>query len=859
MGDEKNPYKHLPIPPTYEEATSSRPASSQSRLGPEEISDDAERQGLLRGGNANYQPPTVESARPSLDSLDGIEHDGEEDVRREMQQMDLEDPRSDSSSNRSLLRYSLSKRFSSFTSSFSSFSLPSFRAYLPNIPWPRINYQALDTNRVVIIGRLFGVFLIMGVLYILIASDVLSFTKSRMGMGQMYDPESIRIFVQNHMNDQGNMQKYLEHITNFPHVAGTEGNYVLGEWVMELFKSSDLEEVNMERFDVYLNYPRKDGRRIAIVEPEGLKWEAKIEEDQEQDYVFHGHSKSGDVTGPLVYANFGSKEDFKSLEDAGISVKDAIVLVRYYGSQGDRALKVKAAELAGAAGCIIYSDPSQDGFVQGPTFPDGRFMPNDGVQRGAVSLMSWVVGDVLTPGWASTPANEDRLKPEDSLGLNKIPSIPISWNDAQHLLGAIKGKGKQMTETWKGVPETEYWTGDSDSPKVNLQNLQDEEVKQPIYNILGKLSGWEQPQKRIIVGNHRDAWCTGAADPGSGTAIMLEVIRIFGELRALGWRPLRSIEFASWDGEEYNLIGSTEHVENREAELRADGVAYLNVDVGVTGVHFHAAASPMYEQMLLHVLDRVGDPATGTSIGEIWKNDQKGLEGLGAGSDFVAFQDIVGVSSIDMSFKGQKFPYHSCYDNFEWMSKFGDPEWTYHKAMGEIWALMILELADRPLLPFDLSAYSSAVARYIDDLQSYAKSAPSASSQNTLDLTPLRVSSDYVAEQAKTFHNFDANWRDFVFGSGGFESSAMATARHDHNERMTHFETDLLDLSEGGGLVNRTQFKHVIFAPQAWSGYDEAYFPGIRDAIDAGDWVEAQHQVEKIAGILVDAASKLNA
>jgi hypothetical protein len=485
-------------------------------------------------------------------------------------------------------------------------------------------------------------------------------------------------------------------------------------------------------------------------------------------------------------------------------------------------------------------------------------MPNDGVQRGAVSLMSWVVGDVLTPGWASTPANENHLKPEDSPGLNKIPSIPVSWNDAQHLLEAIKGKGKQMTDVWKGVPDTEYWTGSSDSPKVNLQNLQDEEVKQPIYNVLGKISGWEQPQKRIIVGNHRDAWCTGAADPGSGTAIMLEVIRIFGELRGLGWRPLRSIEFASWDGEEYNLIGSTEHVENREAELRAEGVAYLNVDVGVTGGDFHAAASPMFEQMLLHVLDRVGDPASGTSIGEIWKSGQKGLEGLGAGSDYVAFQDIVGVSSIDMFFKGQKFPYHSCYDNFEWMSEYGDPEWTYHRAMGEIWALMILELADRPMLPFDLNGYSNAVAKYIDDLQSYTQSVPSASDQNTLDLTPLRVSAGYFAEEAKTFHNFDASWRDFVFGSGGFESAAMAAARHDHNDRMMHFETDLLDLSEGGGLVNRTQFKHVIFAPQAWSGYEEAFFPGIRDAIDAGDWIAAQREVEKVAGILTDAAKKLN-
>jgi hypothetical protein len=863
--DSKSRYEHLPIP-TYEEATSSRPVSSQSRVGPEEISDDAERQGLLRNdSNGNYHPPTVESARPSLDSLDGLEQDSEEERRRDMEQMDIEDPLSDTSSNRSLLRYRLSKRFSSLTNSFSSLSLPSFRSYLPNFSWPRINYQQLDTNRVVIIGRLFGVFLIMGVLYVLIASDVLSFSRNRMGMGQMYDPESIRIYIQNHMNARGSMQEHLQHITDFPHIAGTEGNYVLGEWVAEMFKASELEDVNMERFDVYLNYPRKDGRRVAIVEPEELKWEARIEEDQEQAFVFHGHSKSGDVTGRLVYANFGSREDFQTLADKGISVKDAIVLVRYYGSQGDRALKIKAAELAGAVGCIIYSDPSQDGFVQGPTFPNGRFMPDDGVQRGAVSLMSYVVGDVLTPGWASTPANKEHLRPEDSPGLNKIPSIPISWNDAKHLLDSIKGHGTQMTEEWKGAPQTEYWTGDKASPKVNLKNLQDEEKKQPIYNVVGKMTGWEQPQKRIIVGNHRDAWCTGAADPGSGTAVMLEVARIFGELRRLGWIPRRTIEFASWDGEEYNLIGSTEHVENREAELRDEGVAYLNVDVGVSGIDFHAAASPVFETALLRIIDRVGDPSSGRSVREVWDNSNRNITGLGAGSDYVAFQDIVGTSSIDMFFKGQPYPYHSCYDNYEWMTKFGDPEFQYHKAMGEIWALLIYELADKPIIPFDLNAYAAAVVRYINDLDKYvqakataAQKKDSSSSPPSLDLTPLRTAAQVLTEQVQTFHAFDGTWRDFFFGSGGFESGALAKQRVTHNERLAHFETDLLDLASGGGLPNRTQFKHILFAPQLWSGYDEAFFPAVRDAIDEGQWDAAAEQVKKIASILETAAKKLN-
>lgn len=850
----KGNYDHLPIP-TYEEAISHRPEASGSRLGPEEISDDAERQGLLQSNNrnhgpsSNYEPPSVESERPSLDSLDGLDQASEDGVRLEMQQMEIEDP-NDTHSNRSLLRYRF-KRFTSFT----SLNLPSFRQYLPSFSWPRINYQQLDSNRVVILGRLFGIFLIMAVLYVLIASDVLSFGRNRMNMGQMYDPESVRIFVQNHMNDHGNMQDYLQHITQFPHVAGTEGNYVLGEWVAELFKASELENVEMQRFDVYLNYPRNDGRRVAIVDPPNLAWEARIEENVEQTLVFHGHSKAGDVTGPLIYANFGSREDFKTLADNGVDVRGAIVLVRYYGSQGDRALKVKAAELAGAIGCIIYSDPAQDGFVKGPVFPLGRFMPEDGVQRGAVSLMSWVVGDVLSPGWASFPEERKRLSPDASPGLNQIPSIPISWNDALHLLEALKGYGQKMLNDWEGVPGVEYWSGNSSSPKVNLKNLQDEEVLQPIYNVVGRIHGWEQPEKRIIVGNHRDAWCTGGADPGSGTAIMLEVIRVFGELRRLGWKPLRTIEFASWDGEEYNLIGSTEHVEGRAEELIRNGWAYVNVDIAVRGTEFHAAASPIFERTLRRVIDRVTDPATGKPIRQVWEEKNLGIEGLGAGSDYVAFQDLVGTSSLDMSFKGDAFPYHSCYDNFEWMEKFGDPGFQYHKAMGEIWALLILELADKPNLPFDLLAYAKALSGYIDNLDQYAKSKAAAGSG--LDLQPLQEAVQLLDEEARLFHNFDQAWSNAVYGSQGFESNGMAIQRMDHNNRKGNFESDLLDLAEGGGLVNRTQFKHVIFAPQIWSGYDEAFFPGVRDAIDANDWSEAQHQVQKVADILSNAAQKL--
>ena len=898
----------LPIP-TYEEAIASLPSS---RRGAAETSDDAERQGLLgepfaqrtpSSRRGNYEPPHVESARPSVDSLDGLDHESDDGLRREIQQMDVDD--SQTTSRGSLLGYQLSKRFNTFTHSFSSLQIPSFRTYFREFSMPRPDLSQIGDNRVVILGRLFGLYLIVGVMWLLIATDVISFHRNSSLLNQMYDPASIRNFVQERMNMHGNIEESLRHITQFPHIAGTEGGFILAEWLAEEFRAGELDGVELERFDVYLNYPRKDGRRIAITKPEDRRWEAHIEEMQEETLVFHGHSKSGEVTGPLVYANFGSDEDFQTLKDHGISVKGAVVLARYYGSQGDRAMKVKSAELAGAIGCILYSDPSQDWSVRGPTFPDGRYMPDDGVQRGTVAMTSWVVGDVLSPGWPALPDKGHRIKPADSRALNKIPSLPISWNDAQTLLDNLRSRGKDMTKTWNGTPEAEYWTGDGTLPEVNLKNLQDEETYQPIYNVVGQMPGWES-DSRIIIGNHHDAWCFGAADPGIGTAIMLEVVRVFGDLRRIGWRPMRTIQFASWDAEEYNLIGSTEHVEARLDDLRENAYAYINLDMN-TGSTLHVGASPIFERPLARVLKRITDPATNFTLSEVWQAANQTITGLGAGSDHVAFQDIAGTSSIDLSFVGSKYPYHSCYDNFEWMSRFGDDNWSYSKAMGEIIALLILELADEPLLPFAMETYATAVHRYLDDLQSHIDSTisslPSTSPRTanpspTIDLTPLRTATSRFLTVSRAFDAWSADWSRFILQTQGFETAAMLAKRTRHNEAMSQFEVALLDLGEyddevehehssrrrtthpttpiraasssssnndnhsgyqgeAGGLRGRRQFKHVIFAPSLFSGYDEAFFPGIRDAVDARDWEEASRQVGKVAWVLERAVGGL--
>ncbi len=635
------------------------------------------------------------------------------------------------------------------------------------------------------------------------------------------------------------------------------------------------------------------GRRVAIISPSELAWEARLEEDPvfpdqvppvTQTMVFHGHSRAGNVTGPLIYANYGSRADFQKLEQQGVDVKGSIVLVRYYGSEGDRALKVKAAEMAGAVGCLIYSDPNEDGFKKGDIWPKGRWRPSDGVQRGAVSLMSWVVGDVLTPGYAST-AEAERVSKDNNPGLVNIPSLPLAWRDAKKLLQALKGHGKRLEGDWVGgVPEVvEWWTGDHNSPTVLLANEQDEEERQPIWNVMGKITGIEQSEKSVIVGNHRDAWCFGAADPGSGTAVLLEVVHIFSELAEAGWRPLRTIQFASWDGEEYNLIGSTEWAEENMDDLRRNGIAYLNLDTAVSGHRFQASASPVFQAALLRALDRTADPYSNETLRSIWDRNQQQLQGLGAGSDYVAFQDMAGTSSFDMSFGSDEgddgvLPvYHSCYDNFEWMAQFGDPGFAYHSVMAQIWALMILEVADRPVLPFDMEAYARAVADYVTQLEKDTRR-----DNDTIDLSKLHNATKQFKLDATQFAGWEQTWEEAMQeSSGGIEPTALAIRRMSHNARMANFETHLLDLGqqviagdhsggdedddskqsrdddEGGGIPGRKQFKHILYAPQIWNGYEAAYFPYVRDALHEKNWPLVQRQIDRAAEVLRGASWKL--
>ena len=550
-------HQSLPIP-TYEEATS-RPSSSQS-LGPEYISQDAERQGLLsrRERHEVYRGPTVESARSSLD-LDGLLSSGAnsrsgstEELRREIDQMEIIEPGEES--RHLMIGNRLSKRISSLTHTLSSIHLPQFPQWVPSWNHFRDRIPDLKPNWI-IFGRLFALLLVLSLVYLLFLSNLFRI-RGNGPRTKWFDPEALRSYVQDHI-EESKIRENLEYLTSYTHMAGTSGGETMARYVEASFVKH-LEDVQMERFDVYLNFPKDEpgARKVAIVEPQGLIWEATLDEEtvypddplKRNSLVFHGHSRAGTVQGPLIYANYGSREDFEHLQKQGINMTGAVALVRYYGSQADRAFKVRAAELAGAVGCIIYSDPAEDGFLRGDVYPEGRFMPEDAVQRGSVAITAWVLGDPLTPGYASHPSESRRESKDHNPGLNNIPSIPLAWRDAQKLLQALKGHGMKLDDHWGkgGVPDLEWWSGDHSSPVVLLKNEQDEIERTPIYNVLGRITGIEQPEKSIIVGNHRDAWCFGAADPNGGTAVLLEVIRIIGGLTEIGWRPLRTIEFASW-------------------------------------------------------------------------------------------------------------------------------------------------------------------------------------------------------------------------------------------------------------------------------------------------------------------------
>ncbi|KAF2761166.1 Zn-dependent exopeptidase [Pseudovirgaria hyperparasitica] len=894
MPDEKHPYEVQDAPiPSYEEAT-----SSNTHLGPREVSDDAERQGLLqpdafatssgsRRRNGYYQPPSVQSVRNSEDSdlslpeVNGEiadEDEEEAELRRELHEMDIDDEEAAASARRGGGggggggQSMFSKRISSLTTTLSRIQLPKL-----NVRWltGRIRMPSVSDRyrpSLPIIARLFGLFLVVSLVYLLFVSEMFPGMQSGGLGGQTFNPEWVRKFAQGTINTD-RIRDNLKYITSYDHVAGTKGNYELGTWIERRFQAGGLEGVMVEEYEVYLNYPVENGRKVSIVEPADKAWDAKIEEPDayvapgaeqstQQTLAYHGLSKRGSAQGPLIYAHYGSREDFKRLADKQIKVEGAIVMVRAGGHPKDAASKVKAAQEAGAVGCLIYTDPSDDGFVKGKTWPEGKYRPQDSLERSSVALTSYVVGDVLTPGDPSRPTVPRKPK-HNNPGLVKIPSLPLSWSDAKHLIASLEGHGEELQDDWRGGAGDEvWWSGNEESPIVRIQNEQSETDTQKIHNVIGYYHGYETPTEKIIVGNHRDSWCFGAADPGSGTAVMLEVVDTLGQLQRQGWRPARSIVFASWDAAEYNLMGSTEFVEDHIDDLRSSGVAYINVDNGVSGDNLHLSGSPLLERAFTRILGRVSDPVRNKTFSEIFQDTPTKMTNLDARGDYVPFQSLAGMTTLDFGFRGDGGPLHSCYETYEWMLEHVDPDMHYHTALAQIWVLLILDLAQEPMLPFHFKDFSDSFKDYVDELEMDAIAAGAQADE--FDITPLRELSVKLERELVQFMSFEDRWYSQVLGTGGFESRTNAAHRWGHNSRAIAFESHLLDWpwdakpvdGVGYGIPGREQYKHVLFGPSTIDG-EGVTFPFIRDALEVRDWKLAMKMMLKTRDIISRASETL--
>ncbi|KAI8334864.1 hypothetical protein BD560DRAFT_340528 [Blakeslea trispora] len=643
------------------------------------------------------------------------------------------------------------------------------------------------------------------------------------------------------------LKSYLKYYTSKPHLAGTPFDKHLAEWTVEKMVEFGIPQTEIKTYWPLLNHPVS--QRVAIVSgPKELQYVAKLKEDEvpgdefskKENAVplFHGYSKNGTAKGRVIYANYGRLEDFQFLVDQGIQVNGTIALVRY--GTALRGLQVKAAEEYGCLGVLIYSDPMDDGPLNKEgglnppkSYPEGPWRSPSSVQRGSVGYVSVYPGDPLTPGLAATE-NATRLTMEEVTVLPNIPSLPMSWEDAVPLLRATQGHGVINEKNWKGgLTEVDYFSGPSIG-LVEMENIVSYNIT-PIWNAMGRIEGSIEPERAIIFGNHRDAWGYGAVDPNSGSAVLLEMARVLGQMLQTGWRPKRTIILASWDGEEYGLLGSTEWVEENKEWLSKNGAVYVNCDVGVAGPYFSVGGSPSLSQLLYEVSSMVPDPLSGKTVYDAWAefsnltgppSADPRVETIGTGSDFTAFFEHVGISSMTMSFVGEYGVYHSMYDNFNWMTKFGDPEFKYHQAMTRIAGLTILRLADDFVLPIHPSTYAKELEKYIQNLYNYVAPRKFPLLEMAIN-TLVKEASDFeeglvkIQEEVTSF--VDQTRKDKRL------SPDLAKRVEKMNEQLTYFERSFIDEK---GTKGREWYKHVVYAPGIWTGYAAQFFPEIFEAYD---------------------------
>jgi N-acetylated-alpha-linked acidic dipeptidase len=643
---------------------------------------------------------------------------------------------------------------------------------------------------------------------------------------------------------------HLRRLTEEPHMTGTPANMALADYVRDRFVEYGLEDVTFHDTPALLSFGRSAA--AAIVAPDTVR--LKLAEDpwppDKDSYLyadpaqvqFHAYAPSGEATAEVVYANNGGPEDFALLERMGIDVRGRIVLMRYSEPYSYRGYKVYMAEIHGAAASLIYSDPQDDGYARGETYPEGPWGPMSHVQWGSV-VYDWLgVGEPFTFHWTRRRDGTWSEGPVRDRQLPKIPSLPLSPEDAALILSRLRGP--VVPAGWQGALPFTYHVGPG-PVRVHLRTVTDERIG-TMRSVLGRIRGREEPDRWVILGNHRDAWIYGAVDPSSGTAAMLETARAMGAALRHGLRPRRTVVFADWDAEEQLLGGSTQWVKDNRDTLLTSAVAYVNVDVGVAGPHFAAGATPALADFVRDVSRAVDDPATGGPIHDSWAaRSEDGLPEVGTivgATDYTAFQEHLGVSCIDMTFDGPYGVYHSQYDDDYWMSRIGDPGFLYGPALARLWGVLAWRLADAPVLPMRYSAYARAVQRHIDAVE--AKAAPR---------HPVRLDRARAAARRWEQAALDLEARP----DAGPPPAGEALRALD--DRLIQVERAMTDPE---GLEGRRFFKHLIYAPQPT--YREEVLPRISEAIDRGEWgaiprYEAQIEAafDRAAALLRAAAADL--
>jgi N-acetylated-alpha-linked acidic dipeptidase len=705
--------------------------------------------------------------------------------------------------------------------------------------------------------------------------------------------------------DPARMREQMRLLSARPHHVGSAYDRQNAEWLRDQFRSYGWQ-AEIERFDVLFPTPKE--RVVELVAP--TRFRAALQEPSlavdptsgqhdEQLPTYNAYSADGDVTGPLVFVNYGVPADYEELERRGISVKGAIVIAKYGGSW--RGIKPKVAAEHGAVGCLIYSDPRDDGYGGGDVFPAGAMRPRDGVQRGSVADMPTYPGDPLTPGVGATEGAK-RLPVTEAPTITKIPVLPISYGDAEPLFRALGGQ--IVPERWRGGLPLTYRFGPGPA-RVHLVVKSDWGLK-PVFDVIARLPGGSEADQWVIRGNHHDAWVNGAEDPISGLVAELEEARALGTLYKQGWRPKRTIVYAAWDGEEPGLLGSTEWAEAHEAELAAHAVAYLNSDTNGRG-YLGIEGSHTLEKFITGVADDVDDPETkvsasrrlrmstvrtGTADERREARDRADLRigALGSGSDFTPFLQHLGIASLNLGYGGEDDGgiYHSIYDDFYWYTHFSDTSFVYGRALAQTVGIAVMRLAGADVLPFAFGNLAETARGYARELEQLRDRRADEIAERTrqieegaylvtsdprsptaaparlaaaphFNFAPLQDALDSLEHAAARYETAYGRWSGIGAGDGpslgGSAGGGRASALRALNEQLIQSERQLTSTT---GLPKRPWYRHLLYAPGYYTGYGVKTMPGAREAIEQGDWPQVDAEIRRIADVLTREAAHVS-